>query len=256
MAAPIFDRTSQITHLAGLYMRWEAVVLVGIAVLVIVSLASFSSFRTGARTWSRPSFFEVRDENCIEHRSAVLVEPEPSRAFTHSALRDAEPAIRCRGLAKTFEGGGSRVLALCGVDLEVSPGAITLLVGPSGCGKTTLISIIAGLLDPSEGSLHVLGNDLTASIRRPWSTFRREIGFVFQQYNLLPASECGRERVPAAIGRRRFTAKGPVSAREALAQRRPRRPRPTPSPRNSPAASSSRVAIARALVHKPRLLGL
>ena len=52
--------------------------------------------------------------------------------------------------------------ALRGVDMEVMPGAITLLVGPSGCGKTTLISIIAGLLDPSEGSLHVLGNDLTA----------------------------------------------------------------------------------------------
>ena len=78
--------------------------------------------------------------------------------------------------------------ALRGVDLEVMPGSITLLVGPSGCGKTTLISIIAGLLDPTEGSLNVLGHELTALPPNDLVDFRaRNLGFVFQQYNLLPS---------------------------------------------------------------------
>ena len=78
--------------------------------------------------------------------------------------------------------------ALRGVDLDVAAGEMTLLVGPSGCGKTTLISIIAGLLDPTDGDVDVLGR-MTARLRpRRLVHFRgRNIGFVFQQYNLLPA---------------------------------------------------------------------
>src|SRR5580693_3859002 len=100
---------------------------------------------------------------------------------------DAQPAIHCRGLAKSFGTGETRVHALRGVDLDIMPGSITLLVGPSGCGKTTLISIIAGLLDPTEGSLQVLGHDLNALPPNELVNFRaRNLGFVFQQYNLLP----------------------------------------------------------------------
>jgi ABC transporter len=107
----------------------------------------------------------------------------PVRAFS-----GPEPAVRCRNLVKTFDSGGGRVQALRGVDIEVMPGAIALLVGPSGRGKTTLISIIAGLLNPSEGAVHVLGNDLTALRPQELVDFRaRNLGFVFQQYDLLPA---------------------------------------------------------------------
>ena len=58
-------------------------------------------------------------------------------------------AVRCRGLTKEFTAGDTRVCALRGVDLELPSGELTLLVGPSGCGKTTLISIVAGLLEPT-----------------------------------------------------------------------------------------------------------
>ena len=60
-------------------------------------------------------------------------------------------AVQCRGVEKAFGNGGGKVLALRGVDLDVSYGEMTLLVGPSGCGKTTLLSVIAGLLNTSAG---------------------------------------------------------------------------------------------------------
>src|SRR5206468_7506852 len=99
-----------------------------------------------------------------------------------------EHAVVCHGLTKDFGEGDNKVQALRGVELEVLPGQMTLLVGPSGCGKTTLISIIAGLLDPTEGDVMVLGEDLRQLGGRRLPPFRgAHIGFVFQQYNLLPA---------------------------------------------------------------------
>jgi putative ABC transport system ATP-binding protein len=185
----------------------------------------------------------------------ALLEPEISRpAKPAHPYGDVEPAIRCRGLAKTFESGGTKVQALRGVDLEISPGAITLLVGPSGCGKTTLISIIAGLLDPSEGSLHVLGNDLSDLSPRALVDFRaRNLGFVFQQYNLLPALSAAENAcLPLLVGgvpRRKALA----AAREALA-RVGLENRADAFPSQLSGGQQQRVAIARALVHKPRLL--
>ncbi|HEX4589601.1 MAG TPA: ATP-binding cassette domain-containing protein, partial [Gemmataceae bacterium] len=102
---------------------------------------------------------------------------------THHSL-----AVRCEGVTKQFGTGEAAVMALRGVDADVRLGELTLLVGPSGCGKTTLISVIAGLLDPTEGEVEVLGEELTALRGRRLVEFRgRNIGFVFQQYNLLPA---------------------------------------------------------------------
>ena len=177
----------------------------------------------------------------------------PSRA-PFAGYADREPAIRCQGLSKDFDSGGTRVRALIGVDLEIMPGAITLLVGPSGCGKTTLISIIAGLLNPSHGSLHVLGNDLTALRPKELVDFRaRNLGFVFQQYNLLPAMTAAENAcLPLLVnGVARRTAL--VAARGALA-RVGLQDRADAYPAQLSGGQQQRVAIARALVHKPRLL--
>src|SRR5262249_21118723 len=100
----------------------------------------------------------------------------------------SESAVVCRGVTKEFGSGDTRTLALQGVDLEVQPGEMTLLVGPSGCGKTTLISVVAGLLDPTAGAIEGLGEELTRMSPRRKVAFRgANIGFVFQQYNLLPS---------------------------------------------------------------------
>src|SRR5438094_3953185 len=73
---------------------------------------------------------------------------------------DRELAVVCRGVTKEFGSGDTRTLALRGVDVDIEYGEATLLVGPSGCGKTTLISIIAGLLNPADGDVSVLGQEL------------------------------------------------------------------------------------------------
>src|SRR5260370_17173389 len=101
---------------------------------------------------------------------------------------NSEIAVQCRGVEKAFGNGGGRVLALRGVDLDVCYGEMTLLVGPSGCGKTTLLSVIAGLLNTTAGKVTVLGEHIKRLPGRQQILFRRQnLGFVFQQYNLLPA---------------------------------------------------------------------
>src|SRR5262245_27295318 len=105
-----------------------------------------------------------------------------------AAARVLTSAVSCRGVTKEFGVNGTKTVALHGVDLEVNDGQLTLLVGPSGCGKTTLISIVAGLLNPTEGHVAVFGTDLSTLSGRQLVKFRADnIGFVFQQYNLLPA---------------------------------------------------------------------
>jgi putative ABC transport system ATP-binding protein len=76
-------------------------------------------------------------------------------------MSDQQPAIRIRGLVKTFEGG--LVRALDGVDLEVAPGEFVAIVGPSGCGKSTLLHLISALERPDEGTIEVLGHELGRS---------------------------------------------------------------------------------------------
>src|SRR5579884_4227432 len=94
------------------------------------------------------------------------------------AIRNPQLAVVCRGVTKEFGDGDSRTLALRGVDLEVYPGQMTLLVGQSGCGKTTLISIMAGLLDATAGDVTVLGRDLKRMRGRQLVQFRGQyIGF-------------------------------------------------------------------------------
>ena len=98
------------------------------------------------------------------------------------------PAVSCRAVRKSFGEGEAAVEVLRGVDFEAVKGKLTFLVGPSGCGKTTLISVIAGLLDKNAGEVELFGQDLEALTPRQRILFRRQnLGFVYQQFNLLPA---------------------------------------------------------------------
>src|SRR5438270_7542455 len=163
-------------------------------------------------------------------------------------------AVHCRGVTKEFGAGDAKVMALRGVDADVRLGELTLLVGPSGCGKTTLISVIAGLLDPTAGEVEVLGEELTTLRGRRLVEFRgRNIGFVFQQYNLLPALTAAENAaVPLLIAgwsRPRAVAKAKeVLTRLGMADRM------NSPPNELSGGQQQRVAIARALVHEPRLL--
>jgi putative ABC transport system ATP-binding protein len=144
--------------------------------------------------------------------------------------------------------------ALRGVDLDVPYGELLMLVGPSGCGKTTLISIVAGTLEPTGGEVIVLGEDLVAMRPGRKVRFRREhVGFVFQSYNLLPAlTAVENAAVPLLIAgwrrRRAVEAAADVLERLGLGDRLTR------LPGELSGGQQQRVAIARALVHDPRLL--
>ncbi|PYU90878.1 MAG: ABC transporter ATP-binding protein [Acidobacteria bacterium] len=165
-----------------------------------------------------------------------------------------EHAVVCRRIEKWFGAGEARVHALRGVDLEIRMGELAMLVGPSGCGKTTLLSVIAGLLDSNGGDLEVLGETPARMGKQERILFRRRnLGFVFQQYNLLPSLTAAENvAVPLlAAGMNRNEAAG--EATRLLAQLGMGE-RASSLPVQLSGGQQQRVALARALVHKPRLI--
>jgi len=143
---------------------------------------------------------------------------------------------------------------LRGVDFDTRFGELSFLVGPSGCGKTTLISIIAGLLDRTSGDMNVLGTNLDALSATDRVLFRRRnLGFIFQQYNLLPALTAAENvavpLIASGISRRESVERG-----KALLSQLGLGNRVNAMPLTLSGGQQQRVAIARALVHEPRLV--
>ena len=164
------------------------------------------------------------------------------------------PAVRARGVTRDFGTGDAVARALRGVDLDIPYGDLLMLVGPSGCGKTTLVSIIAGTLQPTDGEVEVLGNDLVAMAPAARVKFRRaNVGFIFQSFNLLPAlTAVENVAVPLFIAGSSRARALPVAA--AMLDKLGLGERLTSLPNELSGGQQQRVAIARALVHEPRLL--
>jgi putative ABC transport system ATP-binding protein len=163
-------------------------------------------------------------------------------------------AVFSRGVTKVFGRGETEVHALRGIDLEMRLGELTMLVGPSGSGKTTLLSVITGLLDATSGELIVLGQRPATLSSHDLILFRRKnLGFVFQQYNLIPALTAAENvAVPLLAGgvkRQQAVARG----KEFLATLgMAHRAHALPSQLSG--GEQQRVALARALVHEPKLI--
>jgi putative ABC transport system ATP-binding protein len=166
----------------------------------------------------------------------------------------ASVAICCRGVTREFGRAGARVRALAGLDWDVAPGEMTFLVGPSGCGKTTLLSIMAAILEPTAGEVTVFGHRLSQLSKREKAALRAQrIGFVFQQYNLLPAlTAVGNAAVPLVIGgvARRAAERRAADLLEQLGMGHRLHARPA----ELSGGEQQRVAFARALVHDPSLI--
>jgi putative ABC transport system ATP-binding protein len=165
-------------------------------------------------------------------------------------MNERRPAIRIRGLVKSFEKG--QINALNGVDLDVYGGEFVAIVGPSGCGKSTLLHLIAALDRPNKGTIEVQGHELRSE-RRLDHYRSRDVGLVFQLDNLIPSLSASENvQVPMFAG--------PYSARErrrwaeellehvGLAGKGQSRP-----PQLS-GGERQRVAIARALANGPPVL--
>jgi putative ABC transport system ATP-binding protein len=163
-------------------------------------------------------------------------------------------AVRARDLRKDFGEGPTRVEVLRGVNFDAFQGQLTFLVGPSGCGKTTLISVIAGLLDSSGGEVELFNQNIAKFSGTERILFRRKnLGFVYQQYNLLPALTAAENAaVPLlAAGIRRREA---VDLAKSVLQKLGMGKRLDTLPNKLSGGEQQRVALARALVHEPRLI--
>ncbi|MBN2171462.1 MAG: ABC transporter ATP-binding protein [Candidatus Krumholzibacteriota bacterium] len=163
--------------------------------------------------------------------------------------------IEAEGITKVYRAGRNEVPALRGVDLIVAPGEMVAIMGASGSGKSTLMNIIGGLDAPTEGSYRLNGTRVDGLDRARMADIRnREIGFVFQGFNLL-ARTSALENVELPLlydrsGRRRDTRR---LAREALAQVG-LADRADHGPSELSGGQQQRVAIARALITEPALI--
>ncbi len=163
-------------------------------------------------------------------------------------------AVQTRVVCKSFGAGDARTEVLKSVDFDARLGELLMLVGPSGCGKTTLLSIIAGTLAIDRGEVEVFGEALHRLDTRSITRFRAaNIGFIFQQYNLIPTLNCI-ENVSVPL---RIQGHSAAHAEKRAAEMLDRvglgsrlRHRPT----MLSGGQQQRVAIARALVHEPKLI--
>src|SRR5215813_3532829 len=163
-------------------------------------------------------------------------------------------AVSCRDVQKHFGEGETRIQALRGVEFAARFGELSFLVGPSGCGKTTLISVIAGLLDRTAGDLSVLGVDVDGLTPSERVLFRRKnVGFLFQQYNLLPAFTAA-ENVAVPLLIAGVLRKQALDRARSFLSRLGLSQRSEALPSELSGGQQQRVALARALVHGPRLV--
>jgi putative ABC transport system ATP-binding protein len=164
------------------------------------------------------------------------------------------PVIHLAGITKVYGSGDVAVAALRGVDLLIHEGEYVAIMGPSGSGKTTMLGIIGCLDRPTEGTYHLVGEEMSELDENRRAKVRGErIGFVFQAYNLLPRQQAYKNvelpliyaGVPARERRGRVLE---ALAQVGLADRADHRPNQLSG------GEQQRVGIARALVVRPKVL--
>src|SRR5436190_2307410 len=128
----------------------------------------------------------------LQHSDGFDQEEYVSESAVAGVASDAQapnrgPVVAAKDLSRRYGEGETAVDALRKVSLEVAPGELTAVMGPSGSGKSTLMHILAGLDQPTSGSVEIAGIEITSLSDNELTKLRRKhIGFVFQFFNLLP----------------------------------------------------------------------
>ncbi|MBC6460569.1 ABC transporter ATP-binding protein [Actinomadura sp. HBU206391] len=161
-------------------------------------------------------------------------------------------ALRLVSVGKVYGSAGNTVTALDDVSLTLRPGTFTAVMGPSGSGKSTLLQCAAGLDQPTHGQVFVDGTEMTGGRETTLTKFRRErIGFIFQQFNLLPTlTVLQNVTLPLRLAGKKIDRKHctTVLQRVGLGDRLGHRPAELSG------GQQQRVAIARALVANPKVI--
>jgi putative ABC transport system ATP-binding protein len=164
----------------------------------------------------------------------------------------ANAAVEARGLTRVYGEGSTAVEALRGVDIVVTSGELVAVMGPSGSGKSTLMHILAGLDNPTSGTVMIAGTEITRLDDSRLTQLRRDhIGFVFQFFNLLPMLDAEENIVlPLTIAGEKADPAwlDTLLDQVGLSDRRKHRPSELSG------GQQQRVAIARALVSRPTIL--
>jgi putative ABC transport system ATP-binding protein len=163
-------------------------------------------------------------------------------------------AVRVENVVKSFANGDARTFALKGASLEARFGELLMIVGPSGCGKTTLLSVICGTLKFDEGEVSVFDQKLRSMRNGDITRFRREnIGFIFQQFNLIPTLTAV-ENVSVPLILQGVSASDAEKRAKSMLEKVGLGEKFKSYPNQLSGGQQQRVAISRALVHEPRLI--
>ncbi len=163
-------------------------------------------------------------------------------------------AVRVENVVKSFANGDARTFALKGASLEARFGELLMIVGPSGCGKTTLLSVICGTLKFDEGEVSVFDQKLRSMRNGDITRFRREnIGFIFQQFNLIPTLTAV-ENVSVPLILQGLSASDAEKRAKSMLEKVGLGEKIKSYPNQLSGGQQQRVAISRALVHEPRLI--
>lgn len=161
--------------------------------------------------------------------------------------------IKCEDISKTYIGDGVTTHAVKNIDLSFKKGEFTSIIGPSGSGKSTLLSLIGTLDKPTEGKILYDGEEIMKQGKRKIADFRfEEIGFIFQQFHLLPTLTALENVLTPLFGRKVNYSKQ-KRAKEVLEQVG-LADKLNSLPSQLSGGQQQRVAIARAIVHKPSWL--
>jgi len=162
--------------------------------------------------------------------------------------------LEANAVTKTYEVENTIIKAVDDVSLEICPGEFVALVGPSGSGKTTMLAMLAGLLNPTQGSIVIRGQELGEMSEAQRTRFRREkVGFTFQSNNLVPYLTV-RENVELMLKlNNQFNRHSKKHAQDLLVQLG-LGDRLKNLPSQLSGGQQQRVAIARALVHHPDIV--
>lgn len=169
-------------------------------------------------------------------------------------IRRPEPIVEVEGIHKSYRRGAQQVSVLQGIDLVIEKGDFVALMGPSGSGKTTLLNLIAGIDQPDLGRLIVAGTDITLLDELDLAGWRaRNIGFIFQFYNLLPVlTALENVELPLllrTLGRKERREHARLALELVGLEERMHH-----YPRELSGGQQQRVAIARAIVTDPTLI--